>query len=204
MDEGVVALAQECGVVQVGRPTVCPVLHMVGFGPSGWCIAAGVGASVVTLPQDPALGSGEEPLGHADVDDLAIGAENRGDEVGVAAELAQGLDAEEGAVGAGVQHARGALVLAQVLESDGDLDAGVGGGWAAVLVGVGGCVPGGEGDESLRAALSGATQVALTSLLVGLGRGQWSDGCFELGGLLGCEAEAVGGQVPDSASGEVR
>jgi hypothetical protein len=62
---------------------------VVGFAVDGWGLAAGVDAAAVTQGDGPALGRGEQAAGAAEVEDLAVGAEDGGDHLRVAGQAAQ-------------------------------------------------------------------------------------------------------------------
>jgi hypothetical protein len=80
----------------------------VGIAPLGGGVAAGVGAAAVAEPQVGGLGWGEQAPGSAAVEDLAVRAQDQGNERGVAGEAADGLGSQERAgVGAAEHGASG-------------------------------------------------------------------------------------------------
>ena len=89
MDDTVVVLAEQGGVVQVGPPAVEPVQDMVGPRPGTGSIAAGIGAVLVPPEQLAALGLVEETDLLALVELLAIGTEHVRDQVGRTGHQAQ-------------------------------------------------------------------------------------------------------------------
>ena len=82
--------AEECAVAEVGGAVVGPVGDVVGFAPGCGGGAVGEGAALVAGGEGGALGWGEEPGFAAEVQDFAVGAEEGGDDVGVAGDFAQG------------------------------------------------------------------------------------------------------------------
>ena len=83
-----VLAAEQDEVGQRGRAAVGPVDDVVGVAHRGWSGAAGERAVLVAQDQgDPDRG-GDEAVGAADVEDLAVAAEDAGDDVGVAGEAA--------------------------------------------------------------------------------------------------------------------
>ncbi len=121
VDGGVVALAEECGVGGVGGAVVGPVADVVGSGPRGGCGAAGPGAAAVAEPEVAALGAGEEAGDPPEGEGFVLGAEDVGDERGVAGEAAEGVGGQEGAVGDGAEDLAGAGAGAEVGQGDGDV-----------------------------------------------------------------------------------
>ena len=77
-----------------GGAAVDPVDDVVGVAHRGWSGAAGEGAVPVAQDQGDPDGRGDQPGGAADVEDLAVGAEDAGDDVGVAGQPADGGDGE--------------------------------------------------------------------------------------------------------------
>jgi len=63
---------------------------VVGFAPWGGDRAVGEGAALVPGSESGALGGGEEPGFAAEVQNFAVGAEEGGDDVGVAGDFTQG------------------------------------------------------------------------------------------------------------------
>ena len=91
VDVGVVAGAEQGEVVGVGWAVVgVPFAEVVGFAPGGGSVAAGVGAAVVAQAEVADLVGAGEAGGAAEVEDGAVGAEDGGDEQGVAGEAADG------------------------------------------------------------------------------------------------------------------
>ena len=86
----VVVPAQQHQVVQAGRAVVGPVHDVVGVAHHRGLGAAGERAVPVAADQGPPQRGGDEPVGAADVEDLAAGAEGDGDDVGVARQPADG------------------------------------------------------------------------------------------------------------------
>src|SRR5690606_33273967 len=97
VDELVVTAAQQHAVDEVGEAAFLPGSEVVGVAPAGRAVAAGEDAAAVPVDQGATLGSGEEALAAAQVDDLAA--------VGVADDLADPARAEqdggEGCAGGG-------------------------------------------------------------------------------------------------------
>src|SRR6478672_4256458 len=81
---------QECSVVCAGGAAAGPVVDVVGFAPGCGDGAAGEGAALVPGGDGFADVRREEPGGAADVQDPALVAEEDGDDVGVAGDLADG------------------------------------------------------------------------------------------------------------------
>ena len=98
MDGAVVVPAQQHEVVQGGGAAVGPVGEVVGVAHHRWPGAAGERAVPVPADQGPPQGGGDEAVRPADVEDLAVGAEGDGDDVGVARETADGGRGQLGAV----------------------------------------------------------------------------------------------------------
>ena len=70
MREAVVVTAKEDAVVEVGVASVCPGLfEVVGLGPGGWSVTALGAAALVAQHEGDALGSREEALFAAEVED---------------------------------------------------------------------------------------------------------------------------------------
>lgn len=84
MDLGVVPLAQEGEIAQVGGAAGSPVGDVVSAGPSGWDRATRESAATVAEPQGGALPSGHEPAAAAELEHLTIAPEDRRDDLGVA------------------------------------------------------------------------------------------------------------------------
>ena len=103
VDDAVVAMAQETGVVEVGRAAGRPGGVVVGVAGSGWQVAALGGAAVVAQGEGEALGGGVEAAGAAEVEDLGGAAEDGGDDAGLAGQAAglAGADAGAGVQGRG-------------------------------------------------------------------------------------------------------
>ena len=87
MDESVVVAAEQGEVFQAGRAAVGPVLEVVGVAHEGWAGAAGEGAVWVAGDQGAPEGGGDQAVQAADVR-TSLGAEDGGDQVGVAGEAA--------------------------------------------------------------------------------------------------------------------
>src|SRR5690348_5024535 len=77
----VVAADQEC-VVEVGAAAVGPGVVVVGVAPGRRDVTALDLAGGVSCAECFALGWGEESLGSAEVEDLGLRSEDRGDDVG--------------------------------------------------------------------------------------------------------------------------
>ena len=113
VDEAVVVAAEQDHVVQAGGAAVGPVLEVVGVAHQGWAGAVGEGAVLVAGDQGSPDGGGDQAVDAADVEDLGVGAEDGGDQVGVAGEPAYGGGGEVEAVlggrraGAGAEGRRG-------------------------------------------------------------------------------------------------
>lgn len=86
--------ADQDEVGQGGGAAVGPVGDVVGLAHRGWSGAAGEGAVLVAQGQGGPEGEGDQAVGSADVEDLAVGAEDAGDEVGVAGQAADRGDGE--------------------------------------------------------------------------------------------------------------
>jgi hypothetical protein len=94
VDDAVVFAAEQDEVVEGGFAAVGPVDDVVGVAHDWWSGAAGEGAVMVAGHEGSPQGWGDESGGASDVEDLAIGAEADGDEVGVAGQAAYGGDRE--------------------------------------------------------------------------------------------------------------
>jgi hypothetical protein len=94
VEDSVVFSAEQHEVVQARGAAVGPVGDVVGVAHDRWAGAAGEGAVPVAGDQCPPLGGADQPAGLSQVEDLAFGAEDDGDEVGVAGESADGGDGE--------------------------------------------------------------------------------------------------------------
>src|SRR5665647_830402 len=92
---GRVVAAEQGEVEQAGRSAVGPVPDVVGVGPLGRPSAAGVGAAFVSGPEGGEQCWGDQSFGAADVQGLALGAEDHGDDGGVAGELADAVGGED-------------------------------------------------------------------------------------------------------------
>ena len=90
MDGAVVVAAEQDEVEDGGLAVVGPVDDVVGVAHEGWPGAAGEGAVGVAADQGGPEGGGNEAVGPADVEDLSVGAQVDGDEVGVAGQSAHG------------------------------------------------------------------------------------------------------------------
>ena len=101
VDQRVVGAAEQHQVVECGVAAVGPVLDVVGVAGDGGSGAAGEGAVLVAGDQGVPEGSGDESAGAAEVEELGLGAEHDGQDVGVAG---QGADRGRGQPWAGVQH----------------------------------------------------------------------------------------------------
>ncbi len=115
------ASADEDAVVEVGVAVADPGLEVVGVAPGGGSFAA-FGGAAEALPDRhrDSLGFGEQSAGAAVVEDLAGGAEDGGDEAGVARHPA-GFSGRE--AGAGVHGRRGESTF-EGRQGDGDDDGG--------------------------------------------------------------------------------
>ncbi len=114
----------ERGVAAVG-----PVDDVVGVAHHRGSGAAGEGAVGVPAHQGPPQGGGDQALGAADVEDLAVGAEGDRDQVGVAGQPADHGGGEvEAVVGGGDRGAEGGPVdlAAEHVQAGGDREAGSG------------------------------------------------------------------------------
>ena len=90
MGQGVVFAAEEDQVVQGCGAVVDPVGDVVGVAGDGEPGAAGEGAVLVAEDEGGPDCGGDQAAGAADVEDLALGAEDGGDDLGVAGESAGG------------------------------------------------------------------------------------------------------------------
>src|SRR6478672_5052429 len=90
VDQVVMVGTQECSVVCAGGAAAGPVGDVVGFAPGCGDGAAGEGAALVAGGEGFADVGREDSGGAADVQDPAGGAEEDGDEVGVAGDFADG------------------------------------------------------------------------------------------------------------------
>lgn len=72
VEEGVVVVAEQGGVVQVGGSVFGPEVQMVRFAPGWWAVAASPDATTVTDSQSESLVAVEEPFGHAVVEDSGV------------------------------------------------------------------------------------------------------------------------------------
>src|SRR6478735_10158566 len=114
---GVVSGTQESAVVEVGAAPVGPADPVVCVAEPGWPVASFGHAALVADAEGGELGSGEEPSGAADVEDLTVAVEDDRDDAGGAREPA-GLAGAD--LLAGVEDT-GLLGLAgQGVEVDGD------------------------------------------------------------------------------------
>jgi hypothetical protein len=84
--EGVVATAEQGEVVEAGGSAVCPVLDVVGVAGDRWAGAAGERAVAVPQHQCVPDTAGDEAVGAADVENLAVTAEHGGQEFGITGE----------------------------------------------------------------------------------------------------------------------
>ena len=91
----VVPRAEQGQVRRVGRAAVEPGDHVVSVTPAGWARAAGEGAAAVAQAQGQVLLGGDQPGGPAEVEDLALGAEDGRDDARVAGDPADGLGGEQ-------------------------------------------------------------------------------------------------------------
>ena len=94
VEDAVVFAAEQDEVVEVGGAAVGPVDDVVGVAHDRWAGAAGEGAVSVAGDQGAPQGGGDQSVGAADVEDLAVGAEADRDELGVAGQAADGGDGE--------------------------------------------------------------------------------------------------------------
>ena len=102
VEQGVVVLAEEGGVVDVGFAAVVPGFDVVGFGPGGDGGAVGERAAEVAGEEYFALGGCEEALGAVGVEDGGSVAQGQGGDLWVAevfGEEVQGLGAVVGGEG---------------------------------------------------------------------------------------------------------
>ena len=84
VDRAVVVAAQQDEVGQAGASAECPVVDVVGVAHDRWSGAAGEGAVSVAQDQGEPDGGGDQASGAADVERFAAGAEDGGDDLGVA------------------------------------------------------------------------------------------------------------------------
>ncbi len=98
VDEAVVVAAQEQQVVEAGGSVVDPVDDVVGVAHQGWASTSREAAVLVAGDEGFPDRGGDEPAEPADVEDLAAGAQDDGDDLGVAADPAQGASGEVEAV----------------------------------------------------------------------------------------------------------
>ena len=96
VDEQVMVSTEDDPVVEAGAAAGFPGSEVVGFGPGGWPVAPGEGASAIPGGEGDALSRGEEPLGASDVDDPIIRAEEHGHEAGFADVPLDGADRQSG------------------------------------------------------------------------------------------------------------
>src|SRR3954454_3798074 len=101
VDDSVVVAAQQGEVVQAGGAAVGPVSEVVGVAHQRWSGAAGEGAVPVADDQGGPERGGDQAVEASDVEDLALGAEDGGDDLGVTGQPAQHLGRQVGAVGGG-------------------------------------------------------------------------------------------------------
>ena len=134
----------------------------------------------------------------ADVEDLAAGAEDGGDDLGVTRQPAEDVGGEVGAVGGG-GHSSGFEAVAQGLVVEGDQEPGGGGVGVGDPVGVEGVL--GEGDQGVPqagAVVAGVAESAAGSAGLpvvaacegGCGSGEGEEGGCEEGAVLGRAAAA--------------
>ena len=90
VDESVVVAAEQDHVAQGGCAAVDPVLDVVGVAHDRWAGAVREAAVAVAGDEGFPDRGGDQALGAADVEDLGVGAEDGGDDVGVAADPADG------------------------------------------------------------------------------------------------------------------
>ena len=133
VDQGVVFAAEQDEVVEGCGAVVGPVGDVVGVAGDGEAGAAGEGAVLVAEDQGGPDAGGDQAAGAADVEDLALGAEDGGDDLGVAGQSAGGGGGE--GVAGGEESVAGELVL-QVVDAHGEGDPG--GSAVGVGQGVGG------------------------------------------------------------------
>jgi hypothetical protein len=88
VDGAVVVAAEQGEVVEGGVAAVGPVGEVVGVAHQGWAGAAGEGAVLVAGHEGGPQGGGDQAVGAAEVEDLAGGAVDGGDDLGVAGEPA--------------------------------------------------------------------------------------------------------------------
>ena len=90
VDDAVVSAAQEGEVIQCRVAAVGPVGEVVGVAHDWWSGAGGEGAVPVAEDEGGPLGGGDQASEASDVEDLAGGVEDGGDELGVAGQPPQG------------------------------------------------------------------------------------------------------------------
>jgi len=97
----VVIRADQDEVEQFGGAAVFPVPEVVGVAHQRWAVAAGEGAVSVADDQGGPEREGDESFGAADVEWLASGSEDGGDDLGVARQPPDRRDREvvDGVVG---------------------------------------------------------------------------------------------------------
>ena len=109
MEAVVVEVAGEYAVVEVGLPAFCPGFQVVGFAPGGGDGAAFGAAVLVSESHRLALGRRIEAAGAAEVEDLAVAAEDDRDDGGFAGQPAD----LGGGEGFAAEDAAGAEVVAE-------------------------------------------------------------------------------------------
>lgn len=82
--------AQQHQVVEAGGSAVGPVEDVVGVAGDGEAVAAGEGAVLVAQDEGEPDRGGDQAAGATDVEDLALAAEDGGDDLGVAGQAAYG------------------------------------------------------------------------------------------------------------------
>ena len=92
----VVPLAQQGGVRQIRRPTVCPVHEVMRVAPLPRQVAPRIAAVPVAQPQPLDLSGGEQPHLHTEVDHRTGGTEHRGDDRGVTRQPTHRLGRQQG------------------------------------------------------------------------------------------------------------
>jgi hypothetical protein len=108
--------AQENAVVEFGPTEVQPADHMMTFTPGWWPITGREGTSAIPQHEGAADGAGEQSSLPAEVEDLALPAQDRGQDSGVARQPAHDAGAQ---AHAGVEHA-GSELPGERVEAAGD------------------------------------------------------------------------------------
>ena len=91
VDDAVVMAAEQGEVVELGWAAVDPVGEVVGVAHEGWSSAGGEGAVSVAEDQGGPDRGGDRSAEAAHVEDLAVAAEDGGDDLGVTGQPAEGV-----------------------------------------------------------------------------------------------------------------